>query len=78
MDLGQDRMLSGVVIQGGKHRDRNVFMKRFKVGHSLDGDNWTVIKEDNTTKPKVGSLLQNLCFQATAIFLFFIINEHQW
>lgn len=63
-------MLSGVVIQGGKHRDRNVFMKRFKVGHSLDGDNWTVIKEDNTTKPKVGSLLQNFCFQATAILFF--------
>lgn len=54
MDLGQDKMVSGVVIQGGKHRDRNVFMKRFKVGHSLDGDEWTVVKEDNTTKPKVG------------------------
>ncbi|KAL6103774.1 nrp1 [Pungitius sinensis] len=53
VDLGQDKMVSGVVIQGGKHRDRNVFMKRFKVGHSLDGDEWTVIKEDNTTKPKV-------------------------
>ncbi|KAM8849232.1 neuropilin-1a-like [Spinachia spinachia] len=53
VDLGQDKMVSGVVIQGGKHRDRNVFMKRFKVGHSLDGDEWTVIKEDNTTKPKI-------------------------
>uniref|UniRef100_A0A8C3APZ0 Neuropilin n=1 Tax=Cyclopterus lumpus TaxID=8103 RepID=A0A8C3APZ0_CYCLU len=28
VDLGQDKMVSGVVIQGGKHRDRNVFMKR--------------------------------------------------
>ncbi len=55
MDLGQDKMVSGVVIQGGKHRDRNVFMKRFRVGHSLDGEDWTIIKEDNTTKPKVGS-----------------------
>lgn len=53
MDLGQDKMVSGVVIQGGKHRDRNVFMKRFKVGHSLDGENWTIIKEDNTTRQKV-------------------------
>uniref|UniRef100_A0A8C3AQ23 Neuropilin n=1 Tax=Cyclopterus lumpus TaxID=8103 RepID=A0A8C3AQ23_CYCLU len=53
VDLGQDKMVSGVVIQGGKHRDRNVFMKRFKVGHSLDGDEWTVVKEDNTTKPKI-------------------------
>lgn len=54
MDLGQDKMVSGVLIQGGKHRDRNVFMKRFRVGHSLDGEDWTVVKEDNTTKTKVG------------------------
>ncbi|XP_069031504.1 neuropilin-1a-like [Embiotoca jacksoni] len=53
VDLGQDKMVSGVVIQGGKHRDRNVFMKRFKVGHSLDGEEWTVLKEENTTRPKV-------------------------
>ncbi|KAJ4936742.1 hypothetical protein JOQ06_001328 [Pogonophryne albipinna] len=52
VDLGQDKMVSGVVIQGGKHRDRNVFMKRFRVGHSLDGEGWTIVKEDNTTKPK--------------------------
>ncbi|XP_061587803.1 neuropilin-1a-like [Cololabis saira] len=53
VDLGQEKMLSGVVIQGGKHRDRNVFMKRFKLGHSMDGEDWTVIKEENTTKTKV-------------------------
>ncbi|XP_043990422.1 neuropilin-1a-like isoform X1 [Gambusia affinis] len=53
VDLGQDKILSGLVIQGGKHHDRNVYMKRFKVGHSLDGENWTVIKEENTTRPKI-------------------------
>uniref|UniRef100_A0A672ZPQ6 Neuropilin 1 n=1 Tax=Sphaeramia orbicularis TaxID=375764 RepID=A0A672ZPQ6_9TELE len=53
VDLGQEKMLSAVVIQGGKHRDRNVFMKRFKVGHSLDGDEWTMVKEDNSTRPKI-------------------------
>lgn len=58
MDLGQDKMVSGVVIQGGKHRDRNVFMKRFKVGHSLDGEEWTMVKEDNSNKPKVGLLMR--------------------
>lgn len=57
MDLGQDKMVTGVVIQGGKHRDRNVFMKRFKVGHSKDGEEWTMVKEDNTTRVKVGSLI---------------------
>ncbi|XP_040924066.1 neuropilin-1a-like isoform X2 [Betta splendens] len=53
VDLGQDKMLSGLVIQGGKHRDRNVFMKRFKVGHSRDGKEWTIVKEDNSTRPKI-------------------------
>lgn len=56
MDLGQDKTVTGVVIQGGKHRDRNVFMKKFKVGHSLDGEEWTMVKEENTTRVKVGSL----------------------
>lgn len=54
MDLGQDKMVSGVLIQGGKHRDKNVFMKKFRVGHSLDGEDWTMVKEENTTRPKVG------------------------
>ncbi|KAM3866381.1 neuropilin-1a-like [Diretmus argenteus] len=53
VDLGQDKLVTGVVIQGGKHRDRNVFMKRFKVGYSQDGDEWTMVKEDNTTRPKI-------------------------
>ncbi|XP_068605093.1 neuropilin 1b [Brachionichthys hirsutus] len=53
VDLGQHKMLSGVVIQGGKHRDRNVFLKRFRIGHSLDGADWTVVKEENTTKNKI-------------------------
>ncbi|XP_023280239.1 neuropilin-1a-like isoform X1 [Seriola lalandi dorsalis] len=59
VDLGQEKMVSGMVIQGGKHRDRNVFMKRFKVGHSLDGEEWTIVKEDNTTRPKIFTGNQN-------------------
>uniref|UniRef100_A0A3P8X3J8 Neuropilin n=1 Tax=Cynoglossus semilaevis TaxID=244447 RepID=A0A3P8X3J8_CYNSE len=53
VDLGQDKMVSGVLIQGGKHRDKNVFMKKFRVGHSLDGEDWTMVKEENTTRPKI-------------------------
>ncbi|XP_061835052.1 neuropilin-1a-like isoform X1 [Nerophis lumbriciformis] len=53
VDLGQEKMVSGVVIQGGKHRDKNVFMKKFKMGHSLDGEEWIIVNEDNTTKPKI-------------------------
>lgn len=54
VDLGLEKMLSGVMVQGGKHRDKNVFMKKFRVGHSLDGEEWAIVKEDNSTKPKVG------------------------
>uniref|UniRef100_A0A3B4AIF5 Neuropilin n=1 Tax=Periophthalmus magnuspinnatus TaxID=409849 RepID=A0A3B4AIF5_9GOBI len=53
VDLLQEKLVSGVLIQGGKHRDRNVFMKRFRVGLSLDGDEWNIVKEDNSTKPKI-------------------------
>nr|XP_043901503.1 neuropilin-1a-like [Solea senegalensis] len=59
VDLGQDKFVSGVLIQGGKHRDRNVFMRKFKVGYSLYGEDWTFIKEENTTRPKVFSGNQN-------------------
>ncbi|XP_046883412.1 neuropilin-1a isoform X1 [Hypomesus transpacificus] len=52
VDLGQEKVLTGLVVQGGRHRDKNVFMKRFRVGHSLDGVDWTMVKEENGTKPK--------------------------
>nr|XP_029498361.1 neuropilin-1a-like [Oncorhynchus nerka] len=54
VDLGQDKLVSGLVIQGGHHRDKNVFMKRFKVGYSSNGSDWTMVNEDNDAKPKVG------------------------
>ncbi|XP_069367134.1 neuropilin-1a-like isoform X2 [Paralichthys olivaceus] len=59
VDLGQNKMVSGVLIQGGKHRDRNVFMKRFKVGVSLDGEEWNIVKEENTTRLKIFAGNQN-------------------
>uniref|UniRef100_A0A674MZD6 Neuropilin 1 n=1 Tax=Takifugu rubripes TaxID=31033 RepID=A0A674MZD6_TAKRU len=59
VDLGLEKMLSGVLVQGGKHRDKNVFMKKFRVGHSLNGDEWAIVKEDNSTKPKIFTGNQN-------------------
>lgn len=69
-------MVSGVVIQGGKHRDRNVFMKRFKVGHSVDGKDWTFIKEDNTTRPKVGLIKLHNFKQGSGTYDTSQINTH--
>lgn len=34
-------------------RDKNVFMKKFKVGYSNNGSDFTMVKEDNSSKPKV-------------------------
>uniref|UniRef100_A0A8C5BEC2 Neuropilin 1 n=1 Tax=Gadus morhua TaxID=8049 RepID=A0A8C5BEC2_GADMO len=59
VDLGQDKLVSGVLIQGGKHRDRNVFMKRFKAGYSQDGQHWTLVREHNGTRPKAFAGNQN-------------------
>uniref|UniRef100_A0A674C1X3 Neuropilin n=1 Tax=Salmo trutta TaxID=8032 RepID=A0A674C1X3_SALTR len=53
MDLGQDKLVSGLLIQGGRHRDKNVFMKKFKVGYSNNGSDFTMVKEDNSSKPKI-------------------------
>ncbi|XP_029560521.1 neuropilin-1a isoform X1 [Salmo trutta] len=53
VDLGQDKLVSGLVIQGGHHRDKNVFMKRFKVGYSSNGSDWTMVNEDNDAKPRI-------------------------
>uniref|UniRef100_A0A8C8IPZ8 Neuropilin n=1 Tax=Oncorhynchus tshawytscha TaxID=74940 RepID=A0A8C8IPZ8_ONCTS len=53
MDLGQDKLVSGLLIQGGRHRDKNVFMKKFKVGYSNNGSDFTMVKEDNSSRPKI-------------------------
>uniref|UniRef100_A0A4W5QCT9 Neuropilin 1 n=1 Tax=Hucho hucho TaxID=62062 RepID=A0A4W5QCT9_9TELE len=33
--------------------DKNVFMKRFKVGYSRNGSDWTMVNEDNDAKPRI-------------------------
>uniref|UniRef100_A0A4W5Q2X6 Neuropilin n=1 Tax=Hucho hucho TaxID=62062 RepID=A0A4W5Q2X6_9TELE len=35
------------------YRDKNVFMKRFKVGYSRNGSDWTMVNEDNDAKPRI-------------------------
>uniref|UniRef100_A0A8C8MCQ7 Neuropilin n=1 Tax=Oncorhynchus tshawytscha TaxID=74940 RepID=A0A8C8MCQ7_ONCTS len=50
MDLGQDKLVSGLLIQGGH---KNVFMKKFKVGYSNNGSDFTMVKEDNSSRPKI-------------------------
>ncbi|KAJ8011899.1 hypothetical protein DPEC_G00063090 [Dallia pectoralis] len=52
VDLGQDKLVTGLIIQGGRNREKNVFMKRFKVGYSSNGSDWTFVKENNSTNAR--------------------------
>lgn len=53
LDLGAQRMVSGLILQGGKYRDVNIFIKRFKVTYSTNGTDWSHILEENSIKVKV-------------------------
>nr|AAR89616.1 neuropilin 1b [Danio rerio] len=53
LDLGAQRMVTGLVLQGGKYRDLNIFIKRFRVTYSVNGTDWNHILEENSNKVKV-------------------------
>ncbi|KAJ8388157.1 hypothetical protein AAFF_G00146480 [Aldrovandia affinis] len=53
VDLGEERLVSGLIIQGGKHRDNKIFMKKFRVGYSNNGSHWTMVQDASGNKPKV-------------------------
>lgn len=44
------------------YRDKNVFMKRFKVGYSSNGSDWTMVNEDNDAKPRVREAAREFMF----------------
>lgn len=53
VDLGEETIVRGVIIQGGKHRDNKVYMRKFKVGYSNNGSDWKMIMDDSRRKAKV-------------------------
>lgn len=53
VDLGQEKLVRGLIIQGGKHRENKVFMKKFRLGYSNNGSDWKLVMEPNGIKPKV-------------------------
>lgn len=53
MDLGEEKIVRGIIIQGGKHKENKVFMKKFKIGHSNNGSDWKMLMDDSKRKPKV-------------------------
>lgn len=53
VDLGDEKIVRGVIIQGGKHRENKVFMKKFKIAYSNNGSDWKTIMDDSKRKAKV-------------------------
>lgn len=53
IDLGEEKLVRGLVIQGGKHRDNKVFMKKFRLGYSNNGSDWKMVMDATGNKPKV-------------------------
>lgn len=55
VDLGEEKIVRGIIIQGGKHRDNKVSMRKFKIGYSNNGSDWKMIMDDSKRKAKVRS-----------------------
>ncbi|KAI1901374.1 hypothetical protein AGOR_G00033740 [Albula goreensis] len=59
MDLGEEKLVRGLIIQGGKHRENKVFMRKFRVGYSNNAINWTMVMDESGVKPKIFEGNQN-------------------
>ncbi|NXN78561.1 NRP1 protein, partial [Bombycilla garrulus] len=52
IDLGEEKIVRGIIVQGGKHRENKVFMKKFKIGYSNNGSDWKMIMDSSKKKIK--------------------------
>ncbi|XP_063062518.1 neuropilin-1a [Engraulis encrasicolus] len=53
VDLGEEKLVRGLIIQGGKHRENKVFMKKFRLGYSNNGSEYRMIMDATGTKAKI-------------------------
>uniref|UniRef100_A0A4W4F2Y9 Neuropilin n=1 Tax=Electrophorus electricus TaxID=8005 RepID=A0A4W4F2Y9_ELEEL len=53
VDLGREKLVRGLILQGGKHRENKVFMKKFRLGYSTNGSDWKMVVEAGSSKPKL-------------------------
>uniref|UniRef100_A0A8C5GPW5 Neuropilin n=1 Tax=Gouania willdenowi TaxID=441366 RepID=A0A8C5GPW5_GOUWI len=53
IDLSEEKLVKGLIIQGGKHRENKVFMKKFRLGYSNNESDWRIVMDSNGNKPKV-------------------------
>ncbi|XP_076146504.1 neuropilin-1a isoform X1 [Alosa pseudoharengus] len=53
VDLAEEKLVRGLIIQGGKHRENKVFMKKFRLGYSNNGSEWKMVMDATGSKPKI-------------------------
>uniref|UniRef100_A0A3B4FHB6 Neuropilin n=1 Tax=Pundamilia nyererei TaxID=303518 RepID=A0A3B4FHB6_9CICH len=53
VDLGEEKLVRGMIIQGGKHRENKVFMKKFRLGYSNNGSDWRMVLDTSGNRPKI-------------------------
>ncbi|KAL1006735.1 hypothetical protein UPYG_G00076160 [Umbra pygmaea] len=59
VDLGEEKLIRGLIIQGGKHRENKLFMKKFRLEYSSNGSEWKIVQDENGNKPKIFEGNQN-------------------
>lgn len=65
VDLGEEKLVKGLIVQGGKHRENKVFMKKFRLGYSNNGSEWQMVLDTSGNRPKVrGRKILNICICA--------------
>lgn len=53
LDLGFTQWVTAIILQGGRYREKFMFVRRFKLAYSTNGSDWSYIKEENSNKAKV-------------------------
>lgn len=67
VDLGEEKRVKGLIIQGGMHRENKVFMKKFRLGYSSNGSDWRMVMDPSGSKPKVGlSSYDSVCIHPSS------------
>lgn len=61
VDLGEEKLVKGLIVQGGKHRENKVFMKKFRLGYSNNGSDFRMVSDSSGTKPKVRGFFLFVC-----------------
>eukprot|EP00062_Callorhinchus_milii_P022615 gi/632980589/ref/XP_007907119.1/ PREDICTED: neuropilin-1 [Callorhinchus milii] len=52
IDLGVEKEVRSLIIQGAKQRENKVYMRKFKLAYSTNGSDWKMVSNPGSMKPK--------------------------